>query len=128
MKFYVSGGIKEEDVPGLNHVVDGYGVGTSISNAPVLDFSMDIVEVDGERRAKRGKRSGAKRLLECASCGRRRTISLSKKKIICDCGKPMKDILVPAMNKGKYIYRIPKAKELRRRVLKNAAAAAARAF
>ncbi|MEW6587160.1 MAG: nicotinate phosphoribosyltransferase, partial [Nitrospirota bacterium] len=48
IRFYVSGGIKEEDVPGLNPVVDGYGIGTSISNAPVVDYAMDIMEVDGE--------------------------------------------------------------------------------
>jgi len=128
VKFYVSGGIKEEDVPGLNHVVDGYGVGTSISNAPVLDFAMDIVEVDGERRAKRGKQSGAKRVLSCPACGERRTVPLSKKKISCSCGKEMKDILVPAMDNGKYLVKTESPERLRQRVLKETEKAAAQAF
>ena len=67
IKFYVSGGIKEEDVPALNPVVEGYGIGTSISNAPVVDYSMDIMEVDGIPRAKKGKWSGSKRVLRCKS-------------------------------------------------------------
>ena len=55
VKFYVSGGIKEEDVPALNPLVDGYGIGTAISNAPVVDYAMDIMEVKGKPLAKRGK-------------------------------------------------------------------------
>jgi nicotinic acid phosphoribosyltransferase len=31
-----------------------YGVGTTITNAPVVDFSMDIIEVDGQAVAKGG--------------------------------------------------------------------------
>jgi nicotinate phosphoribosyltransferase len=42
--------------------VDGYGVGTSIANAPVLSFALDIMEIEGEPMAKRGKRSGAKQV------------------------------------------------------------------
>ena len=64
VKFFVSGGIKEEELPYLNPLVDAYGIGTSISNAPVVDFSMDIVEMDGEPLAKRGKCSGEK----CLRC------------------------------------------------------------
>ncbi len=29
-------------------MADGYGIGASISNTPVIDFVMDIVEVDGK--------------------------------------------------------------------------------
>ena len=41
-------------------VADGYGVGTSIANAPVLNFALDIMEIEGKPMAKRGKWSGAK--------------------------------------------------------------------
>ncbi|MCK5426482.1 MAG: nicotinate phosphoribosyltransferase, partial [Thermodesulfovibrionia bacterium] len=58
VKLFVSGGIKEEDIPVLNPLVDAYGIGTAISNAPVVDFAMDIVEVENQPRAKRGKWSG----------------------------------------------------------------------
>ena len=68
VKFFVSGGIQENELIHLNPLVDGYGIGTSISNAPVVDFSMDIIEVNGEPLAKRGKCSGAKKVLRCSKC------------------------------------------------------------
>src|SRR5262245_66523950 len=45
-----------------NPLVDGYGVGTSIANAPVLSFALDIMEIEGQPMAKRGKRSGSKQV------------------------------------------------------------------
>jgi nicotinate phosphoribosyltransferase len=62
VKIFVSGGIDEYSILKLNEVVDAYGVGTSISSAPVLDFAMDIVEVDGTSVSKRGKLSGEKQV------------------------------------------------------------------
>jgi nicotinate phosphoribosyltransferase len=66
----VSGGLDEEEIQRLNSVADAYGVGTSISNAPVLNFAMDIIEVDGIPVAKRGKMSGRKAVYRCGGCGR----------------------------------------------------------
>ncbi|KKF39013.1 nicotinate phosphoribosyltransferase [Halorubrum saccharovorum] len=57
---YVSGGLGPDDLRGLRDVVDGFGVGGYVSNADPVDFALDIVEVDGEPAAKRGKLSGAK--------------------------------------------------------------------
>ncbi len=65
---FVSGGIDEEAIRELKPVVDGFGVGTFISAAPVLDYSMDIVEIEGAPIAKRGKWSGAKQVLRCTGC------------------------------------------------------------
>ena len=62
VKIYVSGGLNERTVRELRPFVDGFGVGTSIANAGTIDFSMDIVEIDGEPVAKRGKTSGAKQV------------------------------------------------------------------
>jgi nicotinate phosphoribosyltransferase len=64
VKIFASGGIDENDILELNPYCDAYGVGGSVAAAPVVDFSLDIVEVNGEPRAKRGKWSGRKRLLE----------------------------------------------------------------
>ena len=64
VKIFGSGGIDEEDILHLNPVCDAYGVGGAIAAAPMVDYSLDIVEVDGQDRAKRGKRGGRKRLLE----------------------------------------------------------------
>jgi nicotinate phosphoribosyltransferase len=60
VKIITSGGIDEYEILRLNPVVDGYGVGTSIANAPVVSFALDITEIEGRPMAKRGKWSGAK--------------------------------------------------------------------
>lgn len=57
---YVSGGIDPEDIRELREIVDGFGVGGYIVNADTVDFSLDIVEVDGEPISKRGKLPGVK--------------------------------------------------------------------
>ena len=62
VKILASGGIDEYEILQLNPLVDGYGVGTSIANAPVLSFALDIIEIAGAPMAKRGKRSGSKQM------------------------------------------------------------------
>jgi nicotinate phosphoribosyltransferase len=121
VKFFVSGGIKEADVPVLNPVVDGYGIGTSISNAPVVDFAMDIVEVEGRPFAKRGKWSGSKRVLECSGCGRRRIVPNKPKRdeYKCSCGKKLRDILVAALDGGARLTRTDPPPKIRKTVLTN---------
>ncbi|MDZ7745200.1 MAG: nicotinate phosphoribosyltransferase [Halobacteriales archaeon] len=57
---FVSGGITVETVRQLRPYVDGFGVGSAISNRSPTDFGLDIVERDGEGAAKRGKLTGAK--------------------------------------------------------------------
>ncbi len=64
VKIFASGGIDEDDILHLNPVCDAYGVGGAIAAAPMIDYSLDIVEVNGEDRSKRGKRGGRKRLLQ----------------------------------------------------------------
>ena len=63
VKIFGSGGIDVDYILHLNPVCDAYGVGGAIADAPMIDFSLDIVEVAGEDRSKRGKRGGRKRLL-----------------------------------------------------------------
>ncbi len=63
VKVFASGGIDVEYILHLNPVCDAYGVGGEIASAPMIDYSLDIVEVNGEDRSKRGKRGGRKRLL-----------------------------------------------------------------
>jgi len=59
---FVSGGLGPDDLGRLRDVVEGFGVGGYVSNADPVDFALDIVEVDGEPAAKRGKLSGAKQV------------------------------------------------------------------
>lgn len=64
VQIFGSGGLGVEDILELNSICDAYGVGGSIAAAPMVDYSLDIVEVNGEPRAKRGKQSGRKHFLE----------------------------------------------------------------
>ncbi len=117
IKFYASGGIKEEDIPVLNPVVDGYGIGTAISNAPVVDYAMDIMEVEGKPRAKRGKWSGTKRVLACRKCGERKIVPNNKGQHLSSCGKKFEDVLIPVLDKGKYLIEIDSPANIRKKVL-----------
>ncbi len=64
VKIMISGGVDENDIIEMNDVVDGYGIGTSVSDAPTIDFNLKVVEVevDGKmvKKAKRGDISGKK--------------------------------------------------------------------
>ncbi len=60
---FVSGGIGVEEVLELRDIVDGFGAGGSIASVPPVDFSLDIVEVEGELAGKRGERSGRKEVV-----------------------------------------------------------------
>jgi len=119
VKFFVSGGIKEEDVQVLNPIVDGYGIGTSISNAPVVDFAMDIMEIEGRPVAKRGKWSGSKRVLRCPSCGQRKIVPLSEEIYRCTCGRELIDVLLPLLDSGELLMEIEPPKKLRQTVIEN---------
>ncbi len=118
VKFFVSGGIKEEDILVLNPVVHGYGIGTAISNAPVIDFAMDIVEIDGKPLAKKGKWSGSKRVLVCARCGHRKIVpnndAMEKS---CTCGGVFNDVLVPLLDAGKKLLEDLSPGRIREKVL-----------
>jgi nicotinate phosphoribosyltransferase len=70
VKIFASGGSDVDYILHLNPVCDAYGVGGAIADAPLIDSSLDIVEVDGEDRSKRGKRGGRKHLLELADGSR----------------------------------------------------------
>jgi nicotinate phosphoribosyltransferase len=117
IKFYVSGGIKEEDISVLNPVVDGYGIGTSISNAPVVDYAMDIMEVEGKPKAKRGKWSGSKRVLACRKCRERRIVPNDKKHYLSSCGQKFEDVLIPVLDRGEYLIKLEPPSKIRKKVL-----------
>jgi nicotinate phosphoribosyltransferase len=66
---FVSGGLGPTDLRALADVVDGFGVGGYVSNADPVDFALDLVAVDGEPAAKRGKLSGTKQVYRTADGG-----------------------------------------------------------
>ncbi|MBI3398352.1 MAG: nicotinate phosphoribosyltransferase [Deltaproteobacteria bacterium] len=117
VKLFASGGLDEKEVMELKPLVDAYGVGTCISNAPVVDFAMDIMEIEGKPMAKRGKWSGAKEILRCRKCGNDKIVPLDKKESKCDCGGIYEILLQPLIKKGKIVRGLPKPKVIREYVL-----------
>jgi nicotinate phosphoribosyltransferase len=118
VKIYVSGGLDEYKILEMNRFVDAYGVGTSITNAKVIDFAMDIVEIEGKPVAKRGKMSGSKRVLRCPSCFEDVIYPLSQGgDLKCKCGNDMKDILVDWYEKKSFIHGGEKPQNIRAYVL-----------
>ncbi len=119
VRIYVSGGIKESDIPILNPVVDGYGIGTSISNAPVIDYAMDIMDVEGKPLAKRGKWSGRKSVVRCSNCNKGMILPLLEGDVTtrCECGGLFHEILKPVIDNGNLLEHLPTHKEIRDYVL-----------
>ncbi|MBI5287270.1 MAG: nicotinate phosphoribosyltransferase [Deltaproteobacteria bacterium] len=126
VKLFASGGIDEEEVLELKPLVDAFGVGTSISNAPVVDFAMDIMEIEGEPVAKRGKWSGAKQVLRCKGCGKDKIVPLDSKYVPacikrgveqCPCGGTWEELLQPLIADEKVVRELPKPKVIREYLL-----------
>ncbi len=101
VQLFVSGGLNEESLAEIADVADGFGVGTSISSATTIDFSMDIVEVESKPLAKKGKQSGSKSLMRCERCHAEKVVPRTQEMLKCDCGAQMRDILAYVMKDGK---------------------------
>jgi len=117
VKIFLSGGINEKGIESYNIVADAYGIGTAISNAPVVDFSMDIIEIDGHPVAKRGKMSGSKSVLRCKECFNTRVCPVQERPGRCSCGGVEEEILIPFTSKGHLLEALPKASRIRDYVL-----------
>ncbi|WP_136687668.1 nicotinate phosphoribosyltransferase [Halorhabdus amylolytica] len=64
---FLSGGLDPETLRELRDVADGFGVGGYVSNADPKDFALDIVTIEGDPVAKRGKLSGKKAVYRTAA-------------------------------------------------------------
>ncbi len=119
VKIFVSGGMNEDKIRQLNPYVDAYGVGTAISNAPVVDFSMDIIEIEGKPFAKKGKMSGSKQVFRCTRCLQEQVVFLGTgvEDLTCDCGGTLEPILNPVMVDGKTTVALQHPREIRGYVL-----------
>jgi nicotinate phosphoribosyltransferase len=119
VKIFVSGGLNEYNIQPLNHVVDGYGIGTTLSNAPVIDFGMDIIEIDGTPIAKRGKMSGVKAVYRCTNCYNTKVVA-KKRDLLpsCSCGGRFQPLFLPVMNDGRLERQLPRPQEIRTYVLR----------
>ncbi len=114
---FVSGGLDENNLKNLNPWVEGYGIGTSLSNAPTINFSLDIVEIEGKLLAKKGKVSGEKEILECSRCASRKIVFSRDTKPRCECGNEMIALTKKVMEKGKITGETENVDEIRNRVL-----------
>jgi nicotinate phosphoribosyltransferase len=117
VRIFVSGGLDEYNIIGLNPWVQGYGIGTSLSNAPTINFSLDIVEIEGKLIAKKGKISGKKEVSECARCGSRKVFFAGTASPKCDCGNEMQTLTKMVLENGKIAGEVEEVKAIRNRVL-----------
>ncbi|MDY6863896.1 MAG: nicotinate phosphoribosyltransferase [Thermodesulfobacteriota bacterium] len=117
VKLFVSGGIDEKAIISLNGYADAYGIGTFISNAPVIDFSFDIVEINGRAISKKGKHSGRKEILICTNCRLRKVIFASDPLPECSCGGNFERPLTLILENKETVVNIPSPQELRKKVL-----------
>jgi len=115
VKIFVSGGLGEREVIELRDLVDGFGVGTYLSDAPSVDFSGKVVEIigaDGSRmpRAKRGDLSGKKQVY--------RDWSTFSDIVQPDAALPpegREPLLTPIMRNGQVVREPLKPREIRER-------------
>ncbi len=114
IKLFASGGLDEYSIYELNEAVDAYGIGTSVSSAPVLDFALDIVDIDGKPLAKRGKKSGRKMLWEGKNWRDRHILPAKSK-----AEKNYKPLLKKIIDNGKVVAELPDVNEIRETVLKH---------
>src|SRR5213593_3276586 len=115
VKIFVSGSVDEKSIPALLEAgVDGFGVGTSLSNAPTIDFALDLVEVDGKPAAKRGKFGGRKDLQRCPKDG---TYEVGVR--TCPvCGAKMGPAYTQHLDHGRVTAPLPALDAIRERVMR----------
>lgn len=120
VKIFVSGGLDEDSVRALGEAgAEAFGVGTSVSNAPTVDFALDIVELEGRPLAKRGKLGGRKQVWRCPRCLTDTVLRLEASRPECpSCKGETEPMLKPLIKDGKIVARLPKPKEIRRYVLR----------
>ena len=119
VKIFVSGGLDEESVKTLGEAgAEAFGVGTSVSNAPTIDFALDLVEVEGRPSAKRGKLSGKKQIWRCSSCMADIVLPFSAPEPRCPkCDGKTVAMLKPLIENGEIVAQLPKASVIREDVL-----------
>ncbi len=113
VKVIVSGGLDEYTIPELIEAgADGFGVGTSVSNADTIDFAMDIVEIEGKPVAKRGKFGGRKKVFRREEDG-----EYMYEVVPFNEQAKGEEMLKPILMNGELVYRLPEVDSIRSYVL-----------
>ncbi|UCH70345.1 MAG: hypothetical protein JSV29_09060, partial [Candidatus Bathyarchaeota archaeon] len=108
---------------------DAFGVGTSVSNAPTIDFALDIIELEGKLVAKRGKLGGKKQVWRCPQCMADNVLPFNSPQPSCPkCGGKTQPMLKPLLKNGKIVARLPKPLQIRQYALKQLEKLSADAF
>lgn len=123
VKIFVSGGLNEETIRILSEAgADAFGIGTAVSNAPTIDFALDIVEVEGRLAAKRGKLGGKKQVWRCPKCLTDIILPYADEQPKCpNCQGKTQQMLQPLVKNGKIVAKLPKPSEIREYVLEQIA-------
>jgi nicotinate phosphoribosyltransferase len=120
----VAGDLDEHTLRRLARHADGFGVGYPLVGPPAVPVSFDIVEVEGEPRARRGTLSGRKTLWRCEACGNRGIAPARAQHEPCPrCEGRLRSLLVPRLASGVRDEGAPDAAAVRARALKEAAEA-----
>ncbi len=120
---FVSGGLSERNIRRLKEAgARGFGVGTSISNAPTIDFAMDIVAIGEKPVAKKGKFGGRKQVFRCPRCLTYRVTpsgQVPNGPPVCpQCGTSMEPVLQQVMAQGRRLVPERPVEEIRNEVLR----------
>ncbi len=118
VKIMVSGGLDEQSVQELRGAgAEAFGVGTRIASGKVIDFSLDIVEIEGKAISKRGKLSSAKRVMRCPDCLKVQVAANNEKVEKCECGGIFHSITRNYITRGVLSDRSETADEVRKRAI-----------
>lgn len=119
VKIFVSGGLNEESVMKLGEAgAEAFGVGTAISNAPTIDFAMDIIEAEGKPVAKRGKLGLKKQVWRCPKCLADTVLPFDLPHPRCPkCKGRTQSMLEPLIRDGKIVKKLPNPSKIRKYVL-----------
>ncbi|MHA1198983.1 MAG: nicotinate phosphoribosyltransferase [Candidatus Heimdallarchaeaceae archaeon] len=113
IKIFLSGGLTETSILEFRDIVDGFGIGTYVANSPTIDFAFDIVNIEGEDIAKRGKFAGKKQVGYCKKCDLYLCEQFEKEKILCpSCNNEMDKMLKKFIENGQLITELPTEKDI----------------
>ena len=128
VRILVTGPVDEDLIAAVGRHADAFGVGDAVASAPVVELSIEPVEVDGRPVSRRGGLSGRKTLWGCSQCGNRGITPAGKAGAQPEgcprCDGPLAGLLVPARRWGRREGPVPDPAAIRSRALREAAQAA----